>query len=267
MMIYHYTPISSTQSILQQDRIHLWATNYQNLDDPLEFKWAKEFIFPKMKNIASELGCQFDEDFKAYPYTISFCTNPDDLTLWKLYTNWGKGIQLGFDYSELEKTGDKQKDYPDIIQSCLYANKENIEIQIKAAWKIYKERYSSINMPLNDLQEVCAFIKNEAYEVENEIRYCSFNYDKTEFSLQNTRGIDSENVEEVKFRTRGNELVSYKDMLFPKTMLKEIIIGYALDFDRTKENLSKLLNAHGYNIGEENIKQSTHQLLTKSIKY
>ena len=159
--MYHYTPIASTSGILREDNIHLWATYYKNLNDPLEFKWAKRHIFEKIKNSSAT-----EKIPTIFPYVISFCQEADDLTMWRLFADNGRGILLEFDDGIIRKAAN-QSSNAERYQKCFYAEKDNLSEVIQQVLDEYKSIYATESN--DDLQKLCAFIKHKSYEVEKEI--------------------------------------------------------------------------------------------------
>lgn len=259
--MYHYTPIASTSGILREDNIHLWATYYENLNDPLEFKWAKQYIFEKIKNSSTT-----EKIPTIFPYVISFCQEADDLTMWRLFADNGRGILLEFDDGTIRKAT-HQSSNAERCQKCFYAEKDNLNNIITKAQEEYQTYYQKESN--NDLQKLCAFIKHKSYEVEKEIRYCSFNFTNKQFKESNTWDkSNKENIENergVMYRLRGNELVKYKEIQFPKKALKSITVGYGLDYDKTKEHIEKILKANDYELKNIDIKKSKIQALIDEV--
>ena len=236
--MYHYTPIASTNGILREDKIHLWATYYENLNDPLEFKWAKQHIFEEIKKSGTTNMIP-----TIFPYVISFCKEADDLTMWRLFADNGRGILLEFRDNIIRDTA-KQSSNATRCQKCFYAEKDNLNNIITKAQEEYQTYYQEESN--DNLQKLCAFIKHKSYEVEKEIRYCSFNFTNEQFKNSSTYKENIENERGVMYRLRGNELVKYKEILFPKEALKSITVGYGLDYDKTKEHIEKILKANDY---------------------
>ena len=259
--MYHYTPIASTSGILREDNIHLWATYYKNLNDPLEFKWAKRHIFEKIKNSSAT-----EKIPTIFPYVISFCQEADDLTMWRLFADNGRGILLEFDDGIIRKAAN-QSSNAERYQKCFYAEKDNLSEVIQQVLDEYKSIYATESN--DDLQKLCAFIKHKSYEVEKEIRYCSFNFTNEQFNKPSTWDkSNKENIENergVMYRLRGNELVKYKEILFKKEALKSITVGYGLDYGKTKEHIEKILEANGYELKNINIKKSKIQALIDEV--
>lgn len=49
------------------------------------------------------------ELYSKYPYIISFCAIPDNMNMWRLYCNDGRGIMLKFDGNGIFKESKKHK--------------------------------------------------------------------------------------------------------------------------------------------------------------
>ena len=72
----------------------------------------------------------------------------------------------------------------------------------------------------------------------------------------------AEDLSEVKYRTRGNEeilKIPYLDVTFSPEALVEIIIGFDLPFNETKEELRRFLEKFGDKFNHVNILPSNCQ--------
>ena len=110
-MIYHYTTTASLDGIIRNDGIYLRATHYQHLNDKNEVAWCQE----SLRDLCEDLKNMPDEEFQLYyntPYIISFCGLHDDLNMWRLYGDNGKGIMFCFDYKMM-------KEISKLTQLCL----------------------------------------------------------------------------------------------------------------------------------------------------
>ena len=61
MKIYHYTSLEALVNILTKDRISLMATRYDSMNDPLDFKFAKDVVIPKLRIAIQNLNLVDDE--------------------------------------------------------------------------------------------------------------------------------------------------------------------------------------------------------------
>ena len=251
LMIFHYTSIASLDGIIREDSICLRATHYQHLNDKIEVAWCQE----SLRELCGELKELCDEDFQLYhitPYIISFCNTNDDFNMWRLYGNDGKGIMLCFDY-HLLKTRSKEKAETS-LGKVIYANNKNRKEKYEQALQTYD--IETVNDHIEDMFAACSFVKTDLYQIENEERFVIIKDKNT--SLIDGEIISRESKEGVKHRMRGSELVPFIEFKFPIEMLKAVVIGYGLDFEKTKTGIIQILKEHGEAYQNVLIEQSVH---------
>ena len=248
--VCHYTALPNLSNILTDDGVQLWATRYGFFSDKREFVWAKEKIFPKLEEIAQQNEEVFDPEHRVHPYILSFSELEDDMNMWRLYANDGKGVCLIFDREEIENLQD-----PNICSmSVVYANERNLEQQIELACRVFRQSYVYDRM-VDNYHEVSAFIKHEDYDQEYEFRLAMFIYDGFTASYDpavpdKCRITDFEELPDgpILFRAREDMLVPYVNILLPKTALKGIYIGYNCDDNNADKAIELLLQQRGYDI-------------------
>ena len=220
--VFHYTSLTSLDTILKEDGVKLWATRYGFLNDKREFVWANQVIKPELEKIAKQNGETYDPEHQVHPYIVSFCDAEDDLTMWRLYGNDGKGVCLTFDINEMDIRFENFMAH----MSVVYANENNIRESIELAHNIYQQDYANTRIADN-YREVSAFVKHKDYEIEQEYRIVKFvcdgfscKYDSTKKDFCKINDF-TECSEDIKFRIRGNVLVPYMELTFPKVSLKK----------------------------------------------
>ena len=104
--LYHYTTATGLQGILQSKV--LWATQFDFLNDPTEFLYARDFVKSHLRcrgdKIANALGDVDDLGNTAatYPhYVTSFCENGDLLSQWRGYSKFNDGYSIGFPFPRI----------------------------------------------------------------------------------------------------------------------------------------------------------------------
>lgn len=245
--VYHYTVLENLETILTDDGVNLWATRYGFLNDKLEFVWAKNKIQPELEKIAKENGEVFDPDHQVHPYIVSFAEFEEDLTMWKLYGNDGKGACLTFDIDEMDIRPERLMAHMAVV----YTDESNLRETIEFAHRIYLENNANTRVADN-YREVSAFIKHKDYEIEQEYRLVQFacdgfccEYDATK--EENCKMKDfAEYSKDIKFRKRGGMLIPYLEITLPKASLKKVCIGYDCDSARAEKSIELLANLRGY---------------------
>ena len=257
-LVYHYTTMEALAGIVKED-ICLWATRYDHLNDPHEQIWAKSTVlaYCKQHPYKDFLPKQnIEEWFAKDTFILSLCDIPDYRNMWRLYCNDGKGICLTLDsailsgVSQKNARNDPQHTY-DVFESVLYSSKKNINNTIEY-WRQKGVFNRNPDEPIDELMNLCAFIKDEDFDIENEIRYARirelshinvlYNPDK-EVSAEYKFIMDDKGV---KYRKRGDtEIIPYIELSFPAKTLKSITIGYQYKYDEVEPFIRSVLNKYG----------------------
>ena len=232
--IYHYTSVYALTGILRKEGVVLFATRYNHLNDPWEYRWALDYIMPNLKKIAEQNEAKYDEVFHAYPYTISLCEFDDYLNMWRLYSKDGLGYSIGLDSAKMSGYGKEPGKWPDVLQSITYANKRDLEQKIISTKAVYDKDYASGDI-VADLHEICALIKSDDYEIENEFRYLRILHDCFEADSKDNIS-EGEEHDAVKFRCRENEQIPYIEICFPKRCIKKYHYWPQIRLSKRKRN-------------------------------
>jgi hypothetical protein len=104
--LFHYTNADGLDGIFRSKQ--LWCTDYQFLDDPSEFNYAKEVLKDCLKRHDEHLSKIFFEQEKfilrvAPHYVASLCEDGDLLDMWRGYTQIPGGFSLGFSHNNLKE--------------------------------------------------------------------------------------------------------------------------------------------------------------------
>lgn len=275
-IIYHYTTDMGLAGILESGRI--WLTDIFALNDPSElrhgFYLATALLDNKTKERPPE-NKKFAEHFKtvletkfeqtAYYFACSFSENWDDLGQWRAYANDGRGYALGFDTSSLEQTFCKNAKtqtsggeafpitYDDRKLSSIY--NEIIDqifplISLTHGRNLQQGPLSAYRSQLKlrlavHVLYASVYFKHNAYINEKEYRFLKIQ--------------DISDLNGIKYRLRNNELIHYKELAWksagPK-VLKQIVIGPAADFEKSKRFAEECLRESGIDIANVKISQS-----------
>lgn len=263
-----------------------WASSVYTMNDPSEMLYGYDMV-TKMINKADDKKILtpyynqivitdyteeqkkkifMDHFFNAEktPYAISFSLskdtesesdNDEDLFMWSMYGDAGKGVRLGFDLNTKAKKviGEKKENstflvcydvdmfeehyYPLLLQQIKdsYDDLEAIKDKKDAIWEKLAVIASIYTL-------YCSLIKNPKYKNENEWRIVT---------LSNNISLD-----DVKIRTRGALIVPYIELLIPIRYLKEIVIGPCCDFDLQKRNIELALKSYGIDVSKISISKS-----------
>lgn len=258
-LVYHYTNEKAFRNIVQKD-IGIWATRYDCLNDPNEQTWAKDVVLKhcidnfKMGGLSRE---QILRWFAKYSYILSLCEQYDNPTMWQHYGEDGKGIILAFDPDMLEEeskrysTEDPQHSY-DVYDKVLYSSKENIESAV-SYWLRRGVFSRNPSEPMDEMMNLCVFIKNKDYYIEHEMRYARIRENASITMKYNPNSVDSIDYEEheddkdVLYRKRNgsDKQIPYLMLKFPPQLLKKVTIGYQIDFEEKKQEFRTFLDRFG----------------------
>ena len=273
-MIYHYTSIDSFVGMIENSRrsndkknLVFWASSIFAMNDPLEFQHgielinslANEYENEKQINDVYRLSTSFADEltlcpfFKSTdilldrffinppktPFVISFSRNEDDLAMWNLYGDKGKGVCLHFsedippftetdsiisrhlmdvDYSNDIKNNVKLYSlFEQIFNEFLISlkKKRNIgELHVHRCWSMARLYHF-----------LCPFLKHHKYENEREVRISGLPI----------------NLDAIRYRTRNGNIIPYVEAQINISHLKGITIGPCCDFDCIKRGINHIL--------------------------
>lgn len=260
-MLFHYTSLRSFLEIMEgvrDGKMNLWASSAFAMNDPSEMQLGYEFLrsflieFEKGKfddkllyNLMPPCDkhlFKIDDDIYHFnkgntPFIVSFSENEDNLPMWLLYGDRGKGICLGFDEVLLDNFFSppdfflQPVAYEDITsydRNILCSLAESIAIAVGDFYEIKKSLQNKADEDIYArfvLSQICAFvgafIKNKDYHFENEVRLMVLG-----------------NLEDPGVCVRQNmrqRIIPYKEIEVPIDCLKKITLGPCIS---TKENMT-----------------------------
>jgi hypothetical protein len=274
--------LASRNVFIDKEKVLLfWANSVYTMNDPLEMMYGYDIVKKMIdradeKNILSSYYNQivindYTEEEKnnlfrnhffnveKTPFVISLSqsqgndsndNNDEELFMWSMYADSGKGVRLGFGKDVIARTGCfnsqisafpvcydlgafKDNYYPLLQQQVMKSYKELAKIE-NVEMKILKK--VEIMAPLFSL--FCSLIKNPKYRREREWRFVDFSR-LTSFP-------------DVKYRTRNGMIIPYVERYIAISHLKEIVIGPCCDFELQKRNIEMILKSYG--IDAESVK-------------
>lgn len=258
-LVYHYTDETAFKHIVKEN-INLMATRYDFLNDPHEQTWAKEVVLkhcidnPQMGGLSK---VQILRWFAKYSYILSLCDKNDYRTMWRFYGKDGMGVTLAFDADifEEESIKNSQKDPQhsfDVYDRVIYSSKKKIDFAI-SYWLHRGVFLRNPNDPADEMMNLCAFIKDEDFDIEHEMRYARIRENASITMKYNPSSVDSIDYEEheddkdVLYRKRNgsDKQIPYLMLKFPPQLLKKVTIGYQIDFEEKKQEFRTFLDRFG----------------------
>lgn len=247
MLLYHYCSNDTFLKIIEKPEI--WLSELTQSNDSMEGKWAGEVLLEAWNrlgyapDIASKIARSSDLGADLFG-DLGFCMSRKDdvLSQWRGYAANGEGVAIGFDEKALKaaiKTENAK--YPEeskikiTISKIKYQSKnsilkiENIARDLdKKIREIYGNNHGDyieikISQEISDsISKIGTKVKNSAFEEESESRLHVIIYkDKTApgTRMKFGSGLD------MKFRSRGAEIVPYFIFPITKDCIREIILG------------------------------------------
>ena len=261
-LIYHYTSFNALQlmlknALLAKDTIKnldFCASSCMFMNDYVEMKRGFDVLINilkeeerglpnqlKLSNICDEImfddiDCDKTPSFikdnsfvmDKIPYAISFSYMPEQIPLWSMYADKGKGVCLCFSLNELYYNQDfnfipviydfksAKKEYKETILNIIrkvQLDFRNRSLKATNSEELMYEKFSSIRTLCTVL---APYFKHPCFEFENEyriVKYCGMN--------------------EIKYREKDSGLlIPYTTIQIPFATLKRIVIGPCADFRR-----------------------------------
>lgn len=253
--LYHYTTMDTLCCMLNNYRNNMstgnltfWASSVFSMNDPQEMRYGKEVLeillpfFENLFKLPPENRLNINSldtekilnDITHIPFVLSFSKCEDDLSMWAMYGDDGRGVAMIFDIDivpypmngiynpELIEVNYQKgvKDYPKLSQIYNSGILEWRNCRDEDKIKESKERTLS-----RLFVELCPYIKSEAYNKEKEYRFCFCDVPR----------------DKIMFRTRNKQILPYIEVPIPVRYLRGIVLGPCSDFKMTTQALSVLL--------------------------
>lgn len=198
------------------NKVHVFSTNCQYLNDPKEVETGEQYVNMALEGFFGNSGESSDEDFRHRNaiFMTSFSENENSLPMWNMYGKNGNGVSIGFDLELLLKYSKGE------IKRCLYDTELNRALfQNTFSMRKVENILNSGDQFQQYLMTLMDFTKKGCYEYEKEIR------------------LSRQVLESPEYRLSENFIVPYIDNIYPKEVVKKIIIGPCNDFERSTKSL------------------------------
>ncbi len=282
---YHYTSIDSFMSIfdgIEDGKFKFHASSIFSLNDPTEMEYGYREICKLLPEIEKELSIS-DVRYKLsgmwsidpqlslnewinrhlkmmrcnfqHSCVISYSRNRDNLQLWGMYGNNGKGVALGLDVRNyyIERiSSDGQKIYDWTHMELGFPHAVDVEystissrsipylytkMEYSRYWQSIQhitEKDKIIDEQINALTQmmiiVAPFVKHSVYGYEKESRIIQVH----------------KKILDIKFKKNARESITpYIEVEIPTSCLKEVIVGPCCDFDLMKKCIEIMLLQKG----------------------
>lgn len=207
--LYHYTSIENLKNIIESNE--LWFTNIEYLNDSSEFNYARSFYQNYIKN--KQTLAKISRHFEEYPdnyaaaavailekiinkvkslhyasFIFCFSEKGDDLSQWRGYTRYGKGVCVAFKREQLGSAISKDKAslikerqcldrrVDRYLHECIYSKVEQEGCVLGSLIEIFANNVINADNPNwgsvepFDIWLECLSLKHPAYSGEKEWR-------------------------------------------------------------------------------------------------
>ncbi|MCI1029622.1 DUF2971 domain-containing protein [Pantoea dispersa] len=255
LKIYHYTDLNGLKGILE--RKCFWATHYSFLNDSQEIEHGIRCINNTLDHINGELSAElvktlretvrfFKESSSKHAYNISFCLEPDLLSMWRGYGNTQK-VSLEFDNFDLFSAADSTNK---IIydKKVIYTEENSTTDAMAEIIEFFKREHVLTALEKGGVDELLQaitfaqllppFFKNKHFSEEQEYRYVIYAENK---------------LNDVKIRTSDKKVTPYLELKMHEKStfagclpLKGVKIGPGQNSDELKKGIQFMLDVYGF---------------------
>lgn len=249
--LLHFTSCNVLESIIKSDGLHFWASRYDCMNDPLEYKWLYEPLKEKIARGNPTLQGQVDSLYEIFPYVISFSGASNHKYLWEKYGKNGNGVCLVMNRKIVQPTDELFAKKGDYLASVRYATEQTKMVKLSEVTLEYRKNgYGTANNSEEFVDEIacCPFVKCDEWHKEEEVRYIRIRERYMHASYSENGGCFSypQDTTDVMYRENNGKQIPYLDIVFSKLSLEGILIGKRLNFEETKEAIRSLLLRTGY---------------------
>ena len=242
-LIGHFTKFNNLESIITPSGIKFWATRFDYFEDHTEYSVPLKKLFSLITSQNPSWGRELDQDYKVYPYILSFTKNIFSPYLWENYGDNNAGIVLIFKKSRLYDYCHKFISETGKIRYCgdvIYVDvKDDFNIKIEEVVTSLNKDFQLSN-DANLRIEASAFIKSyDSYHKEEEFRLIHGTTNCFTATPQDPNLRDRGELVNPSVKYRSTNLaqnVPYITIEFPLDFLEGIYIGKNV----TAESLSIL---------------------------
>lgn len=236
--LYHYTSVDAlTNGIIRDKELCLWATHNAYLNDPHELNYGESLLKMILKGLQVEsLGLNSDDIQKYFDklkedtYITSFSTVGNNLPMWNMYGQNGRGVVLKFDMFNAVK-GDCA------VLKCHYRRDlSKLPMLITNIRATDKQAAFVATLPF--------MLKDDCYTYEEEYRLVGF------FSACPTY-----------YRVRNGVVIPYKEVSLPKDFLTEVIVGPTANQEMVKKSVERYLMDNGLGNVRVSISQIPYRII------
>lgn len=283
--IHHYTSANAILNILNEDKIKLWFTQYDSLNDVNERTESLQCLIKYCENkfnegiISDELlnkikdiklsdditvlrevdsppllvdGKTFEKYREAcqeecFTYLCCFSLNPDSLAMWNYYSksNNYDGYSIGVSKHEFLKEPKNANEYRLYLKKVIYSNDEKTKLFDEYILPLLR-LYDDAN--ISDRINIINAITIAINKAQYIFKNEHFKHEEeVRVILQaSTKFVSDDMVSKRNYRIGNGYVIPYVEVFIDKTELNKIITAPLFEQDLAINNLSSMLSDRGY---------------------
>ena len=232
--LYHYTTVAVLFKLftgIKDGCLIFHASSLDFMNDSAEYAASRRLCKDYVDELLIELQI-------GIPFALCFSDSGDNIPMWSMYANGGKGICMKFNYSKLENYYREQKAKGKTIEfsQCRY---QKISMEIEEPKPV---DYPDVDRLATKIKEA-TFIKPDSFIHEREWR------------LTEWKSWASPYIQDFLFKEVHNEICPYIEIPIPIDSLEDIILNpYASEHMKTAVQLMRNKYAEGFGINVEKSK-------------
>ncbi len=250
----HYTSLQGLIAILKSQKIRLY--DFNNFNDPTEFIYANKYF----RNFEDKT---YLKEYKRQLFGLSLCEFNEDtvnnnIDLWRLYADNGKGACITFEIEEENIKSLYDFSFGKINYKSNSQNISELDEIINRDMRFQKDNDFKCSNLSDVIAPLCCFYKSDLFEIENEIRL--FHFSERQFHYKhNSIDIKCElNKENKKVYYRELPIDKLKHKSIPFLKINTIHLGYNLSqdtFNEVSETIEELGFPYAFKLGMTPIKR------------
>lgn len=235
-LLFHYTSIESVLGIVRTKR--LWASSAYYLNDATEIMDAIRFVAGEAERVETTLPAAQAEvlqqfrswlDFLKNPqgiFVFSLSEEPNDLSQWRSYTPFGKGVCIGFSPERLKQIAVLNGAH---IVRCVYEREEKARLAGAIITKTLETHASGDFVPASNAHQATRF--HQLFESLKENYLLVFaSFKDSAFKFEREWRVVSKHIErfsEIDYRAGASMLTPFTEfkLLDGKYLADELRIG------------------------------------------
>ena len=236
--LYHYTSVDVLCKLfsgIKKDCLIFHASSVDFMNDSEEYAISRSLCKDEVDNILADTKM-------GLPFALCFTDSENNIPMWSMYGDEGKGVCLKFNFSKLDVFLRKQKSEDRIIifSKCVYQKISQIEDKPLCANTDYPNLAK-----LCEEMRIAAFVKPDFFVHENEWRLMAWNSWKFP------------EIQNVLFKKVRNEICPYIEISIPVDCLEGILLGPSASNQMIEAvKLMRFKYTHGKNILIDKVKIS-----------